>query len=66
MHAPMQCKHADSCKTHTAPFHTCIPSPNPLILFPLQIAEHVLGQHRYRVPGDDGFTTGSLAQDRCV
>ena len=31
-----------------------------------QIAEHVLGQHRYRVPGDDGFTTGSLAQDRCA
>jgi hypothetical protein len=26
----------------------------------------VLGQHRYRAPGDDGFTTSSLAQDRCA
>ncbi|KAK9821947.1 hypothetical protein WJX81_000309 [Elliptochloris bilobata] len=29
-----------------------------------EIAEHVLGQHRYRAPGDDGFTTSSNAQDR--
>ena len=24
----------------------------------LQIAEHVLGQHRYRAPGDDGKNAG--------
>jgi hypothetical protein len=25
---------------------------------PPQIAEHVLGQHRYRAPGDDGRNAG--------
>lgn len=27
-------------------------------LAPPQIAEHVLGQHRYRAPGDDGKNAG--------
>lgn len=30
----------------------------------LQIAHHVLGQHRYRQPGDDGLSTMTDAQDR--
>eukprot|EP00884_Botryococcus_braunii_P006172 jgi/Botrbrau1/15556/Bobra.0273s0008.1 len=29
-----------------------------------QIADHVLGQHRYRAPGDNGITVSSLLQDR--
>jgi hypothetical protein len=28
------------------------------LALPLQIAEHVLGQHRYRAPGDDGKNAG--------
>jgi len=33
-----------------------IPLPLPLVVS--QIAEHVLGQHRYRAPGDDGKNAG--------
>ena len=31
---------------------------------PLQTANHVLGQHQYRPPGDDGMTMTSELQDR--
>jgi hypothetical protein len=34
---------------------TRLPSLPPAVL---QIAEHVLGQHRYRAPGDDGKNAG--------
>lgn len=48
------------------PSQTCISScacahASPLLPLPLpppQIAEHVLGQHRYRAPGDDGRNAG--------
>ena len=32
----------------------------------LQIAEHVVGQHMYRAPGEDGHSIITDAQERCV
>lgn len=34
--------------------------------FGLQIAEHVVGQHMYRAPGEDGHSIVTDAQERCV
>lgn len=48
---------------HASITHPSIPltPPNPHInpaYLAMQIAEHVLGQHRYRAPGDDGHNAG--------
>ena len=32
----------------------------------MQIADHVLGQHMYRAAGEDGRSTKTDAQERCV
>ena len=34
--------------------------------FGVQIAEHVVGQHMYRAPGEDGHSIVTDAQERCI